>query len=144
MSTRSTTHFGYGLGEKWMTRAIIRIQGDGYPEGVGTDIYRFLAEVKATLSDTRLDDPTSLAAKYVVWLARKFAVDDDCVDGKIIETPSASPLDFLSVGVMVKDPTDIVFRYHVNCKNIGEDGFPEVTCIHVDDGVKCEIPRPDA
>jgi len=96
MSTRSTLHFSYGT----QTHAIVYRHSDGYPEGAGADIKRFLIAV-SELSDTRLNDPTYLAARYVVWLSAKFA--------------GTSAIDFLSVGVMMEDPCDIQFRYVFDC-----------------------------
>lgn len=108
MSTRSTTHFVYD-GDKKPT-AIIYRHSDGYPEGAGVDLLRFIEETGA-LRDSRWGDPSYLAAKYVVFLAREFADD-----------PS-SPLAFISVGVLDADPGDIEYRYVVRCGN----GKPTVT-----------------
>lgn len=52
-------------------------------------------------NDTHFEDPSYLAAKYVVWQAGKYAED--------------SALDFLGVGVQMKDPGDIEYIWHVQC-----------------------------
>lgn len=135
MSTRSTTHF---IDSTWTDpkdrlTAIIYRHTDGYPEGAGNDIFRFLNRVNK-LHDSRFDDAPYLAAKYVVFLAEIFAkswkpsaATDDC-------------LDFLSVGVMMDDPGDIQYRYIIDCGKIGADGLPEVTCFDTK-GNKHDIPR---
>jgi len=111
MSTRSTTHFAYRLGAE--PEAIIYRHADGYPEGAGKDIFRFLDEV-GKLADTRFGDPSYLAAKYVVFLAREFAVSYDWdEDHKFVTKPNESPLDFISVGVLREDPGDIEYRYTI-------------------------------
>lgn len=114
MSTRSTTHFTHNAD----TVAIIYRHMDGYPEGAGVDLLQFLNRCKG-LSDSRLTDPSYLAAKYVVFLAEMFCRTED-------------RLDFLSVGVVAEDPCDIEYRYVVNCGAIGRDGLPKVTCLKVD------------
>lgn len=121
MSTRCTVHF---TNPTWSTgpEAIIYRHSDGYPETMVPDLAEFFDAVKAQTHDTRFGDPSYLAAKYVVWLASQFAVKYSFPDGKFTTTPTA-PLDFLSVGVMQKDPLDIEYRYVVKC--LGPD-VPEV------------------
>lgn len=99
MSTRSTTHF-LDDGE---IIAIVYRHSDGYPEGAGTDLLRFIDEC-AKLPDPRFGDPSYLAAKYVVFLAEMFN-----------RNQNANRLDFLSVGVCMQDPGDIEYRYTVEC-----------------------------
>lgn len=129
MGTRSTTHFTHGDEKK--PTAIIYRHGDGYPEAAGVDIHKFLNECKA-LKDSRLNDPSYLAAKYVVFLADMFNVDYDFTDGKMKEIKPASRLEFISVGVLMQDPGNIEYRYVINCGKIGTDGLPTVTCYAVD------------
>lgn len=100
MSTRATVHF-QSNGE---TQAIIYRHSDGYPEGLGVDLVQFFKDVQGQTKDTRFDDPSYLAAKFVVWQASQYATN-----GK--------PLDFLSVGVYLEDPGDIQYRYLVACDN---------------------------
>lgn len=146
MSTRSTTHFG----REGETSAIVYRHSDGYPEGAGTDIYRFLQEVKDNVGDTRFSDPSYLAAKYVVWLAKEFAKTFvQQPNGKYDYEPSHY-LDFLSVGVVMEDPGDIEYRYRVHCDKQDDGGLPVVVCNKVlweprgKDGEEHTIPRPEA
>ena len=62
------------------------------------------------LNDSRFDDPSYLAARYVVYLAKKFS--------------SGNPIDFRSIGIVDKDPEDIEYRYVVNCGLMNEAGQP--------------------
>src|ERR1039458_700084 len=114
MSTRCTTHFQ----SNGRTEAIIYRHSDGYPEGDGKDITKFLNKCKQ-LPDSRLTDPAYLAAKYVVFLASLFS------------RGLPNELDFLSVGVVSSDPGDIEYRYTVNCNKMDADGLPIVKCEHV-------------
>lgn len=123
MSTRSITHF---VMDGVIVARIYR-HCDGYPSGAGTDLYRFLRDVKAQTHDTRFSDPDYLAAKYVVWLAHSFARE--------------APLDFLSVGVTSADPSDIEYRYVVDCSYNRE---PTIKCYSTCvDGPALDIPLPD-
>ena len=151
MSTRSTTHFIDSQNSNKPT-AIVYRQSDGYPEGAGMDIMRFLRECKK-LQDSRLNDECYLAAKYVVFLAdmfnskfTKFEQDGVCDDSK---TPvkageygykrAASKLDFLSVGILQTDPGDIEYRYVIDCGNLVK-GLPTVTCYGVWSQEEVKIP----
>jgi hypothetical protein len=84
--------------------AIIYRHHDGYPESAGKDILNFL-DTCSKLPDSRLDDPSYLAAKYVVWLANQFN-----------ENPN-NPLDFLGVGVCLKNPLYLDYTYEINCSS---------------------------
>ena len=120
MSTRSTTHFRDVGAER--PAAIVYRHSDGYPEGHGADLAAFLDEA-GKLPDPRFGDPTYLAAKLVVWLARRFATRYDP------DTQTWAPtgyLDFLSVGVCTADPGDIEYRYVMECG----PGRPTVTTWH--------------
>lgn len=108
MSTRSTTHFHFEGESK--PEAIVYRHTDGYPESMLSDLDEFFQDVIAqTGGDTRFNDPTYLAAKWVVWLANKFS-----------KYSSGNLLDFLSVGIMMEDPFDIEYRYHVYCDASGD------------------------
>lgn len=107
MSTRATIHFEDANGE---VRAIIYRHGDGYPKGLGVDLQTFFGDVQNQTKDTRFNDPSYLAAKWVVWDAQQAQ--------KLL-------LDFLSVGVVQQDPDDIEYRYRVICK---DDKRPAVKC----------------
>jgi hypothetical protein len=128
MSTRSTTHFISGE----HTAAIIYRHSDGYPEGHGKDLDRFFDDVEAQTSDRRYTDPSYLAAKLVVWLAREFALSFDAERG-FVSHADTRPLDFISVGIVDSDPADIEYRYTIDCGQLNDNGAgrPTVTCYEV-------------
>lgn len=138
MSTRSTTHFVAG-GE---THAIVYRHPDGYPDGHGKDLQTFFADVENQTKDTRFSDPTYLAAKLVVWLAREFAshVDHGAEGLAFVNHADERPMDFISVGVCMVDPFDIEYRYEVHCDDFDDDGRPRVVCTDVYSGNVVEIP----
>jgi hypothetical protein len=137
MSTRCTTHFVWDISDK--PQAIIYRHTDGYPEGHGTDLYRFFKEIKDNVDDTRFGDPSYLSAKLVVWLANQFSKHYD------YETKEMVPdhyLDFISVGVVQSDPGDIEYRYVVECGGqTDDDGYPPVTCEDIYMDAPVEIPK---
>ena len=122
MSTRSTTHFTLGR----TPRAIVYRHADGYPSGAGADLLEFLRAVQLQTPDTRFSDPSYLAAKYVVFLAERFAVDYEWTGDGVTSTPRKNRLDFISVGVCLEDPGDIEYRYVVDCatRRDPEEGLP--------------------
>jgi hypothetical protein len=167
MSTRSTTHFietDPSSGEIY-TAAIIYRHSDGYPKGAGKDLFKFISRCKK-LADSRLTDPSYLAARYVVFLGELFATDYAFEDStgkrhkhaynpknpkeklKYVTIPKKNRLDFISCGVVMQDPLDIEYRYVVDCGKIDKTGRPEVKCFKVnigDDGrdISCvEVPIP--
>lgn len=97
MSTRATVHFQYD----GKTKAIVYRHRDGYPNGLGKTLQRFFDDV-SQLEDTRFNDPTYLAAKFVVWQAARYCRSDDL-------------LNFLGIGIMLEDPGDIRYRYLLAC-----------------------------
>lgn len=114
MGTRSTTHFhDYG---STSADAIIYRHWDGHPEYAGADILRYLDAVADQTSDTRFGDATMLAARYVAYLGERFTWQYDHEQGEHVQQP---PLSFLSVRVLMDDPYDLEYRYHVYC-----DGDP--------------------
>ena len=117
MSTRCVVNFGYND----EVEAKIYRHSDGYPEGVLPDLKTFFSDVKKQTQDTRFDDPTYLAAKFVVWQANKYAYHYK--DGK---RRRSKRLDFLSVGVVMQNPLDIEYEYFVNCSKFDAAGFPTV------------------
>jgi hypothetical protein len=129
MSTRSTTHFIDGDESKPV--AIIYRHSDGYPEGAGVDIHTFLEQC-AKLKDSRFTDPSYLAAKYVVFLADMFSHHFDWHGKNVRPIPNDSKLEFISVGVLMEDPTDIEYRYVIDSNTLTDDGKPTVTCYAVD------------
>jgi hypothetical protein len=114
MSTRASIHFT-SKGHEEIEANVYR-HSDGYPDteyGVPADLDRFFQDVeKQTGGDTRFNDPSYLAAKYVVWQAGQYAGD------------KKRPLSFLSVGVQVSDPGDIEYIYTVESQ---PQGRPVVT-----------------
>jgi len=111
LSTRCTTHFHDSEGSE--AEAIIFRHTDGYPSGAGADILAFFDAIEEQAGgDTRFNDASMLAARYVVFLAQMFARDP------------AAPLDFLSVRVMMQDTADTEYVYHVYCDTKGR---PTVT-----------------
>lgn len=153
MSTRATIHFetkrthDYVLNDAtgrydriertepiFETEAIVYRHSDGYPEGLGADLVRFIEEVRH-LNDGRLNDPSYLAAKWVVfdvseyqrYMAESNARQKAAGERPYYDDPPAR-LDFLGVGIVMADPGDIEYRYHVVC-----DG--RVDTIAYDDGV---------
>lgn len=110
MSTRANIHFNYATGE---TAANIYRHGGGYPESVLPDLDRFFGEVEAQAPDeTRFDDASYLAAKFVVWEAGQNA-ERAAVNYLTGETGPVKPLNFRSVGIMSKDAGDAEFVYEV-------------------------------
>jgi hypothetical protein len=97
VSTRCCIHFE----QEGKAYAKVYRHSDGYPEGILPDLERFFKDVEAQTKDTRFNDPTYLAAKFVVWQADEYTRDKN------------HPLDFLSVGVVLEGPGDIEYRYHV-------------------------------
>ena len=104
MSTRATVHFQY----KGVTKAIVYKHSDGYPDGLGKDLEKFLDEVEENLSDTRFNDPQYLAAKFVVWQVKDYE--------KYYGLKNHF-LDFFNVGIYLTDPSDIEYRYLLECSS---------------------------
>lgn len=118
MSTRATVWFQHSKDSK--PTAIVYRHPDGYPEGLGLDLLEFVDEIRKNVPDTRFTDPSYLAAKWVVWDAKRYAVKYDLTGTALIPMP-CHPLNFISVGIVMEDPGDIEFRYHVIC-----DGKPTI------------------
>ncbi|MHC4434965.1 MAG: hypothetical protein ACYTBS_24265 [Planctomycetota bacterium] len=130
MGTRAGINFYYEDDET--PAACVFRHWDGHPETTGVHLLEFFEAIKAqTGGDTRFDDPTMLASRYVVWLARFFAkdmADPDNGDYSYVNHADKRPLDFLSVRVMTEEAGDIQFRYRVICSR----SKPEPT-VMVDD-----------
>ena len=110
MSTRANIHFNFVNGE---TAANIYRHGDGYPEGVLPDLNRFFEAVEdQAASETRFDDASYLAAKFVVWQAGQNA-EQMAFDWAAGKAGPVKPLNFRSVGIMSKDAGDAEFIYEV-------------------------------
>ena len=99
MSTRATVHFQQG----GKTEAIIYRHYDG--DELADDLETFFKEVKKQApNDAKFDDPTYLAAKFIVWQAAQYAED-------------GHPLKFTGVGIYMEDPGDEEYHYLVQCDN---------------------------
>jgi hypothetical protein len=140
LSTRCTVHFHDDGTEE--PEAIIYRHSDGYPSGVLPDIEAFFAACENGTAanggrpDTRFNDPSYLAAKFVVYQSQslrrhmdqfyaELAKDD--AEGYYADKGSRSELDFLGTGIMAEDPMDIEYRYHLHCGGAGGAGRPRVT-----------------
>jgi hypothetical protein len=131
MSTRATIHFTYP-GRKTPV-AIVYRHSDGYPDGLGKHLETFVAEIRGNVPDNRFDDPSYLAAKWVVWdvmrgraqmleMYRSMTKDSPSLYGpRAAEWESKHACDFLGVGILSRDPDDIEYRYTVVC-----DGIPTI------------------
>ena len=108
---------------------------DGFPETAGVDVLKFLQKIDKNILDKRFDDPNYLAARFVVFLAQQFNKHYDFNTRKSVK--NKSPLDFISVGVVMEDPSDIEYRYEVNCDN---NLIPEVKCFDINLNNYVKIP----
>lgn len=125
MSTRAQIYFGDNYDPK---TALIYRHSDGYPEsehGVLADLQQFFSDVEEQTKDgiggTRFNDPSYLAAKYVVWQANKNNQSE-----RVLK--QATPLDFIGIGIDNQIHGDIEYLYYVKCSEgiIGKTR-PEVT-----------------
>jgi len=114
MSTRACVHFMQG----GKTEAKIYRHSDGYPEGLGEDLLEFLRELKTNVTDNRFTDAGYLAAK---WVVRDATFNRQYANGV------PHDLNFLGVGIVAEDPTDIEYRYEVLCDDFDANGLPKVT-----------------
>jgi hypothetical protein len=106
MGTSATISFRDSKGEE--VARIFR-QCDGMPEHLGLDLLDFFEEVKRQCPhDTRFDNPSYLAAKWVVFDSRRHGGDD------------VNPLGFLSVGI-VDDSWEGEWHYDVRCHGRYDD-----------------------
>lgn len=130
MSTRCVINFCWDTGKEVVAK--IYRHSDGYPDGVLPDLQRFFEDVKKqTGGDTRFNDPCYLSAKFVVWQAGEYAAPRAQYSGdpadkvKKGDNPHMGSLNFLSVGVCLKNPGDIEYQYWVKCD--GKGPTPSVT-----------------
>ena len=110
-------------------KAKIYRHGDGYPAGLGKDLKTFLNLVRDTLKDTRFNSASYLSAKWVVHDAERMAKYQTFNSSTGNYDPVTNPLNFLSVGIMMKDPWDIEYVYDVICHRRGN--APVITCTKV-------------
>lgn len=87
--------------------AMLYKHNNGYPEYVVPLLKEFMSQVieQSKIRDcgTRLNDPSYLASKFVVFLARQDTRVADC------------PLVFSDVGVIMHRPSDVSYMYRVIC-----------------------------
>lgn len=120
MSTRATIHF---LNEgSDQPQAIVYRHSDGYREGLGKDLVKFCDDLRANLDDTRFNDPSYLAARWIVWDAHNYQT-------AVRQGNDPHRCDFLGIGVVQNDPPDIEFRYKVFCRAGFDKGVkPRIVC----------------
>lgn len=113
MSTRCVINFCDAPTERYARKIVAKVyrHDDGYPEGVEPDLEQFFDAVRDQTNDTRFNDPSYLAAKFVVWQAN--------INGR-----GNQPLDFRGLGVILENPSDIEYEYFVDCGSVGS---PKVT-----------------
>ena len=133
MGTRATFHFRDHEGR---TTAIIYRGMDGYPEEAGVDLLGFLDDVKSHApNDPRFGHPQVLAARYVVWLSQTiFAKVSDFATYFAADEPPKEErpwtLDFHWMGIVDRDPTDIEYRYVIDCPEPGPPGCAHEPEVH--------------
>lgn len=113
MGSRAEVRFMYGTS----VEAAVYVHWDGYPEGIASLFDRFYAAVEAETNDHRYGDPSYLAAKFVVFVAR--------------EGSSSGPqgnLNFLGVGIVQPGKSDFTYAYEVQTISGGVNR-PPVTLI---------------
>jgi len=126
MSTRACVHFMQG----GKAEAKIYRHSDGYPEGLGQDLVGFLQELKDNVTDNRFTDAGYLAAKWVVR---------DAIENRQYANGEPHNLNFLGVGIVAEDPTDIQYRYEVLCDDFGANGLPKVMVYDIYTGVTLNL-----
>lgn len=130
MSTRAVVRFVNVYDDHEYEAAMVYRHSDGYPSGMLPTLRTFFNEVKRQTKDTRFDDASYLAAKFVVYLSRIFAHKYEWPDGVFKGEPrytASNPLDFLSVGIVKEIPGDVEYVYTVAC---GRGEEPTVTYRH--------------
>jgi hypothetical protein len=95
MGTPALIHFQ----DNGKTEAIVYRHWDG--DDLEEDLNAFLDEVEKQCADTRFDDPTYLAAKFVVWQAAQYTNDQ--------------PLNFLGVGICIDEVFQTEYNWAVSC-----------------------------
>ena len=126
MSTRACVHFMQNGGAE----AKIYRHSDGYPEGLGQDLLGFLQELKTNVTDNRFTDAGYLAAKWVVR---------DAIENRQYANGEPHNLNFLGVGIVAEDPTDIEYRYEVLCDELNDEGMPKIMMYDIYTGVTLNL-----
>lgn len=113
MSTPCIINFAHG---KDIFAKIYR-HWDGYPDTVKADLQKFFFDVENQTEDTRFNDASYLAAKFVVWQAGQY-------------NDSSKNLDFLGIGIVMED-NGIDLIYTVDCGKMTKNHRPTVSHNHV-------------
>lgn len=111
MSTRCVINFHYASTEE-PAEAKVYKHDDGYPEALHPLFQEFFISYEQAGGD-RFNDPSYLAAQFIIW-RQLFLSRVSCGPEPYIRT---------GLGVIVQDPPDIDYLWHVVCP---EDGRPEV------------------
>jgi hypothetical protein len=107
---RATIHFCHGK----ETEAIVYSHFDG--DSLDEDLKEFFADVeKQAPKDTRFDDPTYLAARFVVWKAANHVASS-----KKHGYGSGNLVDFTGIGIYMTDPSDLSCSWTVDCGGKGK------------------------
>ncbi len=141
MSTRSTTNFGDGpprAGDANEPESKVYRHSDGYPEWMLSDLVKFFETVEEETDDPRYMDPSYLAAKWVVFLARIFSTPYEGPEYEANpDSPKVGSLDFLSVGVVRKNPGDIDYSYWLDCFDL--DPTTKRPVVYISTGIKSGV-----
>lgn len=97
---------------------------DGYPDGLGADLMLFLKAVEEQTDDTRFDDDEYLAAKFVVWQALEYTLNEK--DWRTGKPAPKNALDFLGIGVGLRYHGDLEYIYRVDCNQHDARGWPKI------------------
>lgn len=126
MSTRCVINFTRGQS----IAAKVYRHYDGYPDGAGgvvSSLAKFFSDVEKQTHDTRFNDPSYLAAKFVVWQANEYSQKRDSKTGKL---KKGKMLDFLGIGIVMANAGDIEYEYFVDCSRRDAKGWPMVAWTH--------------
>ena len=134
MGTRCNIRFNEGS----LRCANIFRHWDGYPgrvskgvqteHGVLGDLLEFFRELKDNVADRRFGEADCLAAKFVVWQAKKSATERIIGFDETGNPEKGVPhyLDFLNVAPVLKDAPDGEYLYEVDCEKRDTEGFPAI------------------
>jgi hypothetical protein len=116
MSIRAAIHFIEGPDKS--PEAIIFRHGEGDPRRLGKDLISFLGFVEGNVPDTRFDDASLLAARWVVYDA---ILRGNPPKGRLKDFP----IGFTHVRILANATDDIHFIFTVHC--YGNSVLPKIT-----------------
>lgn len=125
MTAHATIHFC--LGDE--VKAIVYRHLGGDPKRAGASIRQFLADLKARNID-ELDNPSLLAARYLVWQTNWFQY-------------SQSKMEINSLGILIEDPQGLEYCYKVDSKVRDENGSPLLSAYKVSQDWQRIYPCPE-